>query len=149
MLKEYKTAYMGVTVTLECLHKNSFPPNIVRKRSLEEVSQIWKEGGISSSEYGKVQTWAANCGKTTMDEGCSGCTLAQRVIPKKGVYGKFASVPWIQDKKSITMKMAQEKKKKDNSSDVGEGAHPALAGTRNSLERQLEEEGDASNGEKT
>jgi len=45
--------------------------------------------------------------------------------------------------------MAQENKKKDKSPDVGVGAHSALAGTGSSLERQLEEGGDASNGEKT
>lgn len=110
MLKPKSFRYRGEEVSLECVHKDIFPPPQTKGLSEEDLDVLWKRGAIKASDYSQLKVWHQVCGLDEMDRKCVDCPLA---LHRKGRPGRphvIETQQWLPMKRDRDWSNGPEKK---------------------------------------
>jgi hypothetical protein len=101
MLKPLTTIYREREITLECTHKQIFPPPQMYGSTPEDIDTLWKQGTIDQNQYQQLKVWKDNCGLMVMGPRCLDCPLALKQNPRPGRPHVIETEPWLAVKEKM------------------------------------------------
>ena len=101
MLKPLTINYKNRSITLECTHKQTFPPPQMYGATPEDIDVLWKQGRIDQNQYQHLKTWQENCGLMVMGPRCLDCPLALKQNPRPGRPHVIETENWLKVKERI------------------------------------------------
>lgn len=115
MLKPLTTKFKGREVSIECTHKQSFPPPQMYGHTPEDVDTLWKQGAVDQNQYQHLKVWQDICGQMVMGPKCLDCSLALKQNPRPGRPHVIETEPWLAVKEKMHWRdMATQKEPLEN-----------------------------------
>lgn len=101
MLKPINIKYKGREISLECTHKQVFPPPQMYGSTPEDIDNLWKQGTIDQNQYQHLKTWQEKCGLMVMGPKCLDCPLALKRTPRPGRPNVVRTSNWLEAKRQM------------------------------------------------
>jgi len=115
MLKPLTTKFKGREISLECTHKQSFPPPQMYGHTPEDVDTLWKQGAVDQNQYQHLKVWQDICGQMVMGPKCLDCSLALKQNPRPGRPHVIETESWLAAKEKMHWRdMAIQKEPLEN-----------------------------------